>query len=128
MANLAGVEVERPTDTAAADVGVDVTTMGGAGGKKRSMDDAGGVGRDAAGTTTAGSTDATAMSAGVVGMEVESSTGTAVKKARRRDKKQKRPGKKPGGKLKNETGFRSRQRDRRGGSGGGAGVHSAPST
>ena len=84
------MEVERPTDTAAANVGVDVTTMGGTGGKKRSMDDAGGVGRDAAGTTTAGSTDATAMSAGVVGMEVESSTGTAVKKARRRDKKQKR--------------------------------------
>ena len=48
--------------------------------------------------------------------------------ARRRDKKRKRPGKKQGGKLKNETGFRSRQRDRRGGSGGGAGVHTAPST
>ena len=65
---------------------------------------------------------------GAIGMEVEGSTGATVKKARRRDKKQKRPGKKRGGKLKNETGFRSRQRDRRGGSGGGAGVHTAPST
>ena len=60
----------------------------------------------------------------MVGVEATGSTGATM--ATRRRKKQKRSGKKQGGKLKNESGFRSRRQDRDDGSGGGAGVHSAP--
>ena len=78
----------------------------------------------------AGSTDTAAGSAEGVEMEVADSTDTTTTTTRRR-KKQKRTGKKQGGKLKNETGFRSRRRDRDDDyydSGGGAGVHTAPSS
>ena len=45
---------------------------------ERSTDEAAGLGRDATGVTTTGSTDTTATSAGVVGMEVERPTDGAV--------------------------------------------------
>ena len=62
---MVGMEVERPTDGAV------------------------GLGRDATGVTTAGSTDTAAAGAGV---DVTMTDGTGGKKKKRRDKKRKKGG------------------------------------
>ena len=82
------------------------------------------VGRGEAGMAAAGSTDMGAAGAAVVGREVEGPAGATVT---RRRKKQKRVGKKKGGKLRNEAGFRVRRRDQDDGDSGGAGGQAATS-